>query len=166
MFPLWRYNRPGKAYSRATRQTASRRHGLSGRSIVHIARFPSLKFRQKALRAKTDFLNEFNLIWPVQCLLIKYSDFQKYQITPYLLPSHPDRGALANVINVGRAAVDAEGASDWSARGGRQKRVVPMHLMLASSRWRDRPATVEKHRRGEHAISRKPLRGECRVIPV
>jgi hypothetical protein len=27
-----------------------------------------------------------------------------------LSPSHPDRGALANVINVGRAAVDAEGA--------------------------------------------------------
>jgi hypothetical protein len=30
------------------------------------------------------------------------------------------------------------------------------------------PATVAKEpgRRGEHDISRKPLRGECRVIPV
>jgi hypothetical protein len=29
------------------------------------------KFRQKALRAKTDFLNAFNVIWPVQSSLRK-----------------------------------------------------------------------------------------------
>jgi len=51
---------------------------------------------------------------------------------------------LRNVINVGRAAVAVEGASDGSAWGGRQKRVVPMHPMLASSRWRDQPVAVEK----------------------
>jgi hypothetical protein len=33
----------------------------------------------------------------------------------YDLPSHPERGALANVINAGRVAVDAEGAFDESA---------------------------------------------------
>jgi hypothetical protein len=81
---------------------------------------------------------------PVNHLSKKYSDFQKWQISCICLPSHPDRGALANVINVGRAAVAAEGASDKSARGGRQKRVVPMHPMLASSRGRDQPVTVEK----------------------
>jgi hypothetical protein len=51
----------------------------------------------------------------VQPLLQKYSDFQKSQISAYLWASHPDRGALANVINAGRAAVDAEGALDESA---------------------------------------------------
>jgi hypothetical protein len=30
----------------------------------------------------------------------------------YDLPSHPERGALANVINAGRGAVDADGAFD------------------------------------------------------
>jgi hypothetical protein len=33
----------------------------------------------------------------------------------YDLPSHPERGALRNVINAGRAAVDADGAFDESA---------------------------------------------------
>jgi hypothetical protein len=33
----------------------------------------------------------------------------------YDLPSRPTRGALRNVINAGRAAVDADGAFDESA---------------------------------------------------
>jgi hypothetical protein len=33
----------------------------------------------------------------------------------YDLPSHPERGALRNVINAGRVAVDVDGASDESA---------------------------------------------------
>jgi hypothetical protein len=33
----------------------------------------------------------------------------------YDLPSHPERGALRNVINAGRVAVDEDGASDESA---------------------------------------------------
>jgi hypothetical protein len=33
----------------------------------------------------------------------------------YDLPSHPERGALRNVINAGRVAVDADGAFDESA---------------------------------------------------
>jgi len=45
----------------------------------------------------------------------KYSDFQNTQITAISLSSHPGRGALRNVINVGRAAVDAEGAFDEGA---------------------------------------------------
>jgi hypothetical protein len=33
----------------------------------------------------------------------------------YDLPSHPERGALRNVINAGWGAVDADGAFDESA---------------------------------------------------
>jgi hypothetical protein len=44
----------------------------------------------------------------------------------YDLPSHPERGALRNVINAGRGAVDADGAFDEGAWGGRQRRVVLM----------------------------------------
>jgi hypothetical protein len=33
----------------------------------------------------------------------------------YDLSSHPERGALRNVINAGRVAVDADGAFDESA---------------------------------------------------
>jgi hypothetical protein len=51
----------------------------------------------------------------VQPILQKYSDFPKTQITLYPSPSRPTRGALRNVINAGRDAVDAEGAKDESA---------------------------------------------------
>jgi hypothetical protein len=49
---------------------------------------------------------------PVQPLLQKYSDFPKTQISLYPPPSCPKRGALRNVINAGRDAVDAGGAFD------------------------------------------------------
>jgi hypothetical protein len=42
----------------------------------------------------------------------------------------PKEGALRNVINAGRAAVDADGAFDESASSGRRNRVV-----LAPRRW-------------------------------
>ena len=61
----------------------------------------------------------------------------------FAIPSHSE-GRCANVNSAGRVAVAVEGALDENAQGGRQKRVVPMHPMLASSRWSDRPATVEK----------------------
>jgi hypothetical protein len=46
--------------------------------------------------------------------LQKYSGFPKQQISLYLSPSRPDRGALAIVTNAGRDAVDAGGATDES----------------------------------------------------
>jgi hypothetical protein len=51
----------------------------------------------------------------VKPLSKKYSDFQKTQISSITsaVPSH--RGALRNVINAGRDAVDADGAFDESA---------------------------------------------------
>jgi hypothetical protein len=42
------------------------------------------------------------------------SVFQKSK-SEYDLPSHPERGALRNVINAGWGAVDADGAFDESA---------------------------------------------------
>jgi len=45
----------------------------------------------------------------------KYFCFAEDQITLYPLPSRPTKGALRNVINAGRDAVDADGASDEGA---------------------------------------------------
>jgi hypothetical protein len=41
--------------------------------------------------------------------------FSEMQIRLYDLPSRPTRGALRNVINAGRGAVDASGAFDEGA---------------------------------------------------
>jgi len=54
-------------------------------------------------------------LWWVQPLFKKYFCFSEMQIRLYGLPSHPERGALRNVINAGRGAVDADGAFDESA---------------------------------------------------
>ena len=52
---------------------------------------------------------------PVQPHLQKYFRFRLTQISSLIraVPSH--RGALRNVINAGRDAVDADGAADESA---------------------------------------------------
>jgi hypothetical protein len=52
---------------------------------------------------------------------------------PYGFPSHPERGALANVINAGRVAVDADGAFDEGAGCGRAKACGPDIAVLVSS---------------------------------
>jgi hypothetical protein len=51
----------------------------------------------------------------VQPLLQKYFCFSEMKIRLYDAPSRPERGALRNVINAGRNAVDADGAFDESA---------------------------------------------------
>ena len=79
----------------------------------------------------------------------------------------PLEGRLEIVRDAGQDAVDADGATDESTRRGRRSRVV-----LTPRRWRQvggkkfPPATVTKKpdRREEHEVSRKPLRGECRVF--
>jgi hypothetical protein len=62
-----------------------------------------------ALRRKTDFLNRIKLIWGVQSPLQKYFCFSETQIRLYDSPSRPERGALRNVINVGRGC----GGREW-----------------------------------------------------
>jgi hypothetical protein len=79
------------------------------------------------------------------------------------------RGALRNVINAGRDAVDAGGASDESAALRTAKSCGPDAPTLASSlarrrarrRWQTSPVTGESTKE-----TVKPLRGECRANPV
>jgi hypothetical protein len=60
------------------------------------------------LRVKTNLLSRINLICPVQSRWQKYFCFSEMQIRLDDAPSHPERGALRNVINAGRDAVDAD----------------------------------------------------------
>src|SRR6266403_3246516 len=107
----------------------------------------------------------------VQPLLQKYFASPPTQIRCISKPSRPDRGALRTSRNAGRDAVDA-------AASGEQQRAGRMMLqrtakscgsdapMLASSLREEAQATVSNKpgHRGEREVSRKPLRGECRVI--
>jgi hypothetical protein len=88
---------------------------------------------------------------------------------PLIGPSRSSKGRFAIVTDVGRDAVDAavpmrraaliaDGKVVWSWRpdaGVKLAEEIP-------------PATVARKpgHRGEHEISRKPSRGECRVKPV
>jgi hypothetical protein len=84
-------------------------------------------------------------------------------------PSHPERGALRNVINAGRAAVEAEAPIDGRRVRRTAKTCGPDIAVLVSSSRKPTFANDGGKRavhRGEHEISCKPLRGECRVIPV
>ena len=51
----------------------------------------------------------------VKPCLQKYSGYQNILIILYCFPSRPTKGALRNVNNAGRDAVDAEGVSDEGA---------------------------------------------------
>jgi hypothetical protein len=64
------------------------------------------------MRAKTNFTSKFMLICPVQSLAQKYFGFSETKIS--LCNGHPvpHRGALANVTNAGRDAVDAAVSQD------------------------------------------------------
>ena len=65
-------------------------------------------FVKNPVRAKTDFLNAFNVIWPVQSSRQKYSASFSSQIKSIsvAIPSHSE-GRFANVTDAGRDAVDA-----------------------------------------------------------
>ena len=75
-----------------------------------------LKCRIRTGEAQPDGqITSFTTPWPVQSALQKYSDFQKPQISLYPRHPVPHRGALRNVTNAGRDAVDADGAPDEGA---------------------------------------------------
>ncbi len=57
-------------------------------------------------------------------LIFRNSACRLTQISSICWPSRPNRGALRNVINAGRDAVDAGGAKDEGAFRGRRSRVV------------------------------------------
>jgi hypothetical protein len=103
------------------------------------------------LRAKSKLSSRIKLICPVQSPLQKYFCFSEMQIKLYDLSSRPERGALRNVINAGRGAVDADGAFDESARGGRQSRVV-----LTSRCW----CQVRERQLSRATVAKEPFTGE------
>jgi hypothetical protein len=101
------------------------------------------------------------------------SDFPNSSLTPN--PNHfyirrrpaPLRGALRNVTDVGRDAVDAAARLTGDAGSGRRSRVV-----LTPRRWRQVGGSDSSGEGGNKARSPgrarrkplKPLRGECRVF--
>ena len=106
---------------------------------------------------------------PVNPHLKKYSDLQKDAGRPIFLtiPSHQrgesrssrSRGGLRWTRRVLKTtAPEAYGKNVWARHSNAGVKFAAQALRT----------TVAKKpgRRGEHDISRKPLRGECRVIPV
>ncbi len=81
--------------------------------------------------------------------------------------SRPSEGRCAR-YGRGAGCGGRGGACDERCRRGRRSRVVLTPQSLASSLREEAQATVSNKRghRGEREISRKPLRGECRVVPV
>jgi hypothetical protein len=103
----------------------------------------------------------------VQPLLEKYSDFQKYQISPIWSPSRAHkRGASRSSRTLGAGCGGRGSAGDEWHRRGRRSRVV-----LTPRRWRQvcenkfsrMTVTKKPDRRGELEVSRKPLRREGRT---
>ena len=85
-----------------------------------------------------------------------------------IVPSHSE-GRLAIVTDAGRDAMDAGGASDEGAGLRTAKSCGPDTPTLVSS-WRSYPPMTVTRKPGSPGRARssllKPLRGECRVIPV
>ena len=111
---------------------------------------------------------DFNVICPVQSCLQKYFCFPEYKSPLYSNPSRPTEGRWPSSSTRGgmrwtrvallTRAPNADGEIVWSWH-------PDAGVKFAGATLR---ATVAKKpgRRGERDISRKPLRGECRVIPV
>jgi hypothetical protein len=76
---------------------------------------PSYELRRRSPILPDGQISSPLQLWRVHPLLQKYFGFSEMQIRLYDWPSRPERGALANVINVGWDAVDADGAFDASA---------------------------------------------------
>jgi hypothetical protein len=74
-----------------------------------------------ALRPITNFLNQINLIPPIQSCLQKYFPSRSTQINSISPPSRPPEGRFAIVTNAGRDAVDAAAlGARWDGRAGRK----------------------------------------------
>jgi hypothetical protein len=85
----------------------------------------------------------------------------------YIITVPPTEGCFANVTNAGWDAVDVDGAYDESVHWRTAKSCGPDASTPASSLQISQATVATKpDRRGEHGISRKPLRGECREMPV
>ena len=108
-----------------------------------------------------DHLNYLVSVFPNLCLTLDPN-----QLYVAAIPSHIE-GRFANVTNAGRAAVDVRGAPDEGAVLRTAKPRGPDASVLASSRRISVGDGGKKaDHRGDRGVSRKPLRRECRVIPV
>jgi hypothetical protein len=100
------------------------------------------------------------VICPVQSLLKKYSSFPKQRSILYLAPSRPTEGRWPSSLTRGGMRWTRAALLTRARACGRQSRVV-----LTPRRWRqvrggirETTETKEPELRGEHEISRKPLR--------
>ena len=131
--------------------------------------FGATHWAHGALRVRADLLSRINVICPVQSCLQKYSAFPVGQITTTTAASCPTEGRCATSSTRGGMRWTRAALLTRALRCGRRSRVV-----LTPRRWRQvwwrqlRFATVANKpgHRGEHEVSRKPLRGECRANPV
>ena len=126
------------------------------------------KCRRDCLSGKT--LAPHALIWPVcpaHCEKIFW--FSEVQISTIFISSRPTEGRVAIVTAAGRDAVDADAPITNGDFSRTVKSCGPDTPMLVSSLREVAQATVAKTPgapgRARYTLL-KPLRGECRVIPV
>src|SRR5665213_4354421 len=108
----------------------------------------------------------FGVVRAVKPHSAKYSDFQKSQISPYVRHPIPTEGRWPTSSTWGglrwtrrvllTRVPEADGKNVWSRCTDAGFKPVE----------RSTGDGGKSDRRGEHAISRKTLRRECRVIPV
>jgi hypothetical protein len=112
--------------------------------------FPLKIFDEKALRAKTDFLNAFNVIWPVQSPSSKIFGFAATPNQIYIRrrPA-PLRGAFRERHGRGAGCGGRDGALDGRCQRGRRRRVV-----LTPRCWRQVGGFPLA------TVARKPITGE------
>ena len=124
-----------------------------------------------------EFRTEALLICPTGWLAIRLSSpllknflfFRLVETALSICHPVPIEGRFAIVTNVGRDAVDADGAERRTAQQRTAKSCGSDASTLAfKSRGSIRLMTVttKPDHRGERGISRKPLRGECRTFPA
>jgi hypothetical protein len=143
------------------------RSEFSCRGAHAVKRIPA---RLQDLRAKANLSNQIKLIWAVQSWLQKYSASRLTQISDLCVPSRSQGGAARDRHGRReRDAVDAGGATDESTDCGRRSRVVLTPRRRRQVGGGNSADDGDKKARSPGRSRRKPLkplRRECRVIPV
>jgi hypothetical protein len=81
---------------------------------TQVAKLSQIEGWQRSVARRIEFIGADQADLPCPLPLQKTFLFFRSANQSYDLSSHPERGALANVINAGRVAVDADGAFDES----------------------------------------------------
>src|SRR6202012_2732304 len=142
-------------------------------NFVNLIRCSQMKSAQDRVRQKSDFMNQFKLIWAVQPRYGKYSYSVFQKLVIYFAHPASTRGAYRD--RHGRWKRDAMDAAARARRTRAERTAKPCGPgppMLGSSCAKQmvRPTTGANKPvpRGEHGVSRKPLRreGRCFGVPV